>query len=232
VIPLINFVKRRIFYIWTTSILTVLFASTAVAVSQTYAKPTHFASMIFYALAQFMFNLGPNTLTYVIAAEIFPTEFRGTCFGIAAAAGKIGAIIIRPITKSVGTEQKSLVVMLSVFAAITFAMVLLVWLEPLGIALPKIQKEMSPSSKPQTFRDWLIPPRLMNMSLEEIAPWPITNGLSGDEMPAHQGEDGSRPQTRAAETDMIGNQQVENQETNSQLTSSLPPPAIPSGEIE
>jgi PHS family inorganic phosphate transporter-like MFS transporter len=38
-------------------------------------------------------ELGANTLTFVIPAEIFPTCYRCTCHGISAAAGKVGSII-------------------------------------------------------------------------------------------------------------------------------------------
>ena len=37
-------------------------------------------------------NQGANTLTFIIPAEIFPTCYRCTCHGIAAAAGKLGSI--------------------------------------------------------------------------------------------------------------------------------------------
>lgn len=46
-----------------------------------------------YALSQFFFSFGPNALTFIIAAELFPTKFRCTCHGISAAAGKLGSII-------------------------------------------------------------------------------------------------------------------------------------------
>eukprot|EP01088_Endostelium_zonatum_P005840 TRINITY_DN177_c0_g2_i1.p1 TRINITY_DN177_c0_g2~~TRINITY_DN177_c0_g2_i1.p1 ORF type:complete len:845 (+),score=204.33 TRINITY_DN177_c0_g2_i1:33-2537(+) len=48
--------------------------------------------LILYALSFFFINAGPNTTTYVLAAESFPTEIRSTCSGISAAAGKLGAI--------------------------------------------------------------------------------------------------------------------------------------------
>ncbi|KAJ3015446.1 phosphate transporter [Thoreauomyces humboldtii] len=46
-----------------------------------------------YAIAQLFFNCGPNTTTFVIPAEVFPTRFRARAHGISAAAGKVGAII-------------------------------------------------------------------------------------------------------------------------------------------
>ncbi|KAI8586083.1 major facilitator superfamily domain-containing protein [Geranomyces variabilis] len=46
-----------------------------------------------YTIAQLFFNWGPNSTTFVIPAEVFPTRFRSTAHGISAAAGKVGAII-------------------------------------------------------------------------------------------------------------------------------------------
>jgi MFS transporter, PHS family, inorganic phosphate transporter len=42
---------------------------------------------------QFFFYFGPNTTTFIIAAEMFPTKFRSRCFAIAASIGKVGAIL-------------------------------------------------------------------------------------------------------------------------------------------
>lgn len=38
-------------------------------------------------------NFGPNSTTYIIPAEAFPTRLRGTCHGISAACGKLGALL-------------------------------------------------------------------------------------------------------------------------------------------
>lgn len=46
-----------------------------------------------YTVAQFFFNFGPNTTTFVVPGEVFPTRFRSTSHGISAASGKLGAII-------------------------------------------------------------------------------------------------------------------------------------------
>ncbi|RAK97856.1 inorganic phosphate transporter [Aspergillus ibericus CBS 121593] len=51
------------------------------------------ALVVLYLLTQIFFNFGPNTTTYIIPAELFPTRFRSTCHGIAAASGKLGSII-------------------------------------------------------------------------------------------------------------------------------------------
>lgn len=49
--------------------------------------------ILIYIIAQFFCNFGPNTTTFIIPGEVFPTRFRSTCHGIAAASGKAGAIL-------------------------------------------------------------------------------------------------------------------------------------------
>jgi MFS transporter, putative metabolite transport protein len=44
-------------------------------------------------LFQFMTNLGPNPQTYLLAGELFPTPVRGIGAGLAAASGKLGAVL-------------------------------------------------------------------------------------------------------------------------------------------
>ncbi len=46
-----------------------------------------------YALTFFFIDLGPNTTTFVVPAEVYPVRFRTTGHGISAAAGKTGAAI-------------------------------------------------------------------------------------------------------------------------------------------
>jgi PHS family inorganic phosphate transporter-like MFS transporter len=46
-----------------------------------------------YVMAQFFFNWGPNTTTFIVPGECFATRYRSTSHGISAASGKIGSII-------------------------------------------------------------------------------------------------------------------------------------------
>jgi len=46
-----------------------------------------------YCIANFFQNFGPNSTTFVIPGEAFPTRYRSTAHGISAASGKLGAII-------------------------------------------------------------------------------------------------------------------------------------------
>ena len=51
------------------------------------------AFLAVYGLTFFFANFGPNTTTFVYPSELFPTTFRTTGGGIAAAAGKLGAVL-------------------------------------------------------------------------------------------------------------------------------------------
>ncbi len=51
------------------------------------------AFLAIYGLTFFFANFGPNTTTFVYPSEVFPTAFRTTGHGIAAASGKIGAVL-------------------------------------------------------------------------------------------------------------------------------------------
>lgn len=74
------------------SILTVLFVIMSAAYVQlTTEQLTLF--IVLYCFAQFFFNFGPNTTTFIIPGEVFPTKFRTTSHGICAATGKAGAIL-------------------------------------------------------------------------------------------------------------------------------------------
>src|SRR4029077_11656912 len=62
-----------------------------------------------FMLFNFMTNLGPNAMTYLIAGEVFPTSVRGMGAGFAASFAKIGAVLtafLFPIMlKGMGTSR-------------------------------------------------------------------------------------------------------------------------------
>lgn len=61
-----------------------------------------------YCLCNFFQNFGPNTTTFIVPGEVFPTRYRSTGHGISAASGKVGAIIaqalIGPLRNRGGTN--------------------------------------------------------------------------------------------------------------------------------
>ncbi|RPD61057.1 phosphate transporter [Lentinus tigrinus ALCF2SS1-7] len=46
-----------------------------------------------YCLSNYFSNFGPNSTVGVVPGESFPTRYRSTAFGIAAASGKLGAVV-------------------------------------------------------------------------------------------------------------------------------------------
>lgn len=46
-----------------------------------------------FMLFNLMTNLGPNSMTYLLAGEVFPTHLRGTGAGMAASVAKVGAVL-------------------------------------------------------------------------------------------------------------------------------------------
>ncbi len=46
-----------------------------------------------FMLFNFMTNLGPNAMTYLISGEVFPVQIRGLGAGFAASAAKVGAVV-------------------------------------------------------------------------------------------------------------------------------------------
>jgi MFS transporter, PHS family, inorganic phosphate transporter len=74
-------------------ILTVLFIVIGGAFSKLLDSDYKGIIIMLYVLCQLFFNLGPNTTTFIIPAEIFPTRYRCASHGISAAAGKLGSIL-------------------------------------------------------------------------------------------------------------------------------------------
>ncbi|KAF4460585.1 Inorganic phosphate transporter PHO84, partial [Fusarium albosuccineum] len=96
-IVIIDFFRRKIILIATFFVIIILLAITGGTLITSQPNEPHMAAIVCYAILQFVFNLGPNTLIFVLASEIFPTTYRGTFNGIVAGSGKVGAVIIRVI---------------------------------------------------------------------------------------------------------------------------------------
>ncbi|KAI9204836.1 major facilitator superfamily domain-containing protein [Polychytrium aggregatum] len=63
-----------------------------IAICLTIKNNTVFFAIV-YTIAQFFFQFGPNTTTFIVPGEVFPTRFRSTAHGISAGLGKLGAIV-------------------------------------------------------------------------------------------------------------------------------------------
>lgn len=76
-------------------ILTIIF----VIIGFAYSSLSEGGLLALYVLAQLFFNFGPNTTTFIIPGECFPTRYRSTGHGLSAACGKIGAIVAQVIAQ-------------------------------------------------------------------------------------------------------------------------------------
>jgi len=77
------------------------------------------AFVFLYCLANFFQNFGPNTTTFVVPGEAFPTRYRSTAHGISAASGKLGAIVAQvgfARLKDIGGKGKFIKHILEIFA--------------------------------------------------------------------------------------------------------------------
>src|SRR5215470_1398909 len=59
-----------------------------------YTEHEHIGSFqTMYFLSSFFNQFGPNCVTFLTAAEVYPTPIRATAHGLSAAAGKLGALV-------------------------------------------------------------------------------------------------------------------------------------------
>jgi PHS family inorganic phosphate transporter-like MFS transporter len=110
-IKAINYVPRKAWLAWSFVGMAVLFAVVGGSYFRVANTDLHALTITLYVLCQLLFNLGPNTLTFIIPAEIFPTRYRATCHGISAAAGKLASVIVQaflPQTKITNLNSKNL----------------------------------------------------------------------------------------------------------------------------
>ncbi|RXW20383.1 hypothetical protein EST38_g5487 [Candolleomyces aberdarensis] len=101
-------------------ILTVLFIIMGFAYDKLTATPAATKAFVFlYCLANFFQNFGPNTTTFIIPGEVFPTRYRSTGHGISAASGKLGAIVAQvgfSQLKDIGGTNRFVKHILEIFA--------------------------------------------------------------------------------------------------------------------
>jgi PHS family inorganic phosphate transporter-like MFS transporter len=100
--------------------LTILFVIMGFGYDKLIATASSTKAFVFlYCLANFFQNFGPNTTTFVIPGEVFPTRYRSTAHGISAASGKLGAIVAQvgfAQLKDIGGTNKFVKHILEIFA--------------------------------------------------------------------------------------------------------------------
>jgi hypothetical protein len=59
-----------------------------------------------YFLSSFFNQFGPNAVTFLVAAEVYPTPIRATAHGFSAAVGKLGALCATIVYNYMDTQEK------------------------------------------------------------------------------------------------------------------------------
>jgi sugar transport protein len=59
-----------------------------------------------YFLSSFFNQFGPNAVTFLVAAEVYPTPVRATAHGFSAAMGKCGALLASVVYNYISTQTK------------------------------------------------------------------------------------------------------------------------------
>jgi PHS family inorganic phosphate transporter-like MFS transporter len=111
VIKIVKYVSPKVIQFWGFLVLFVIFIVTGSA-WKALLQSSRSGLIVLYVLSHIAFNLGPNVTTFIvrtsspvqqqlstnipqIPAEIFPTRYRCTCHGIAAASGKLGSWLVQ-----------------------------------------------------------------------------------------------------------------------------------------
>ena len=85
----LDIVGRKTIQLFGFTLLTAIFC----IIGFGYHKIGDHGLLAMYVLAQLFSNWGPNTTTFIVPGEVFPTRYRSTAHGFSAASGKVGAII-------------------------------------------------------------------------------------------------------------------------------------------
>lgn len=83
--------------------------------------------IVFYGLMMSMGNLGPGDMMGLTSSESFATPIRGTCYGISAAIGKVGAVVgtktFTPIQNNLGERWTFIIAAICGLAGVLVALI-------------------------------------------------------------------------------------------------------------
>ncbi|KAI8979316.1 phosphate:H+ symporter [Mycotypha africana] len=151
----IDALGRKTIQIMGFSMLTVMFIILGFAYHKI-LEASHVAFIVLYTITQLFFNFGPNTTTFIVPGECFPTRYRSTAHGISAASGKVGSIIAQVgfgLLKDIGGSNAWIDHLLEIFALFMLTGLASSFLIPetKGKSLEELTGEVSPLDKePET----------------------------------------------------------------------------------
>ncbi len=167
-IKMINYIPRQAFLKWSFVGMAVLFAVIGGTYFRAANSDLHALTLVLYVLCQLLFNIGPNTLTFIIPAEIFPTRYRATCHGISAASGKLGSIVVQSFLQKTRITNPNSHTLGWVLIAFSFAMALgaiVTWAYIPEVQYPRGTEIPTRRGRKNKSREWECPSK----SLEELS---------------------------------------------------------------
>lgn len=96
---------RKWMQFWGFMLCFILFIIPAAGYSY-YTKDAPKPLMAMYYLSSFFNQFGPNSVTFIVAAEVYPTPVRATAHGFSAAVGKLGALFVTILFNYISDEQR------------------------------------------------------------------------------------------------------------------------------
>ncbi len=104
--------------------------------------------LLVYAISYFFVEFGPNTTTFLVPSEIFPTNLRGRGHGFSAAAGKVGAFVgafaLPLVLKALGMPST-----MGLLAGVALVGVALTWLTIPEMKQVSLEANEIPDQSPQ-----------------------------------------------------------------------------------
>jgi MFS family permease len=91
-----------------------------------------------YFLANFWVQFGPNSTTFLLAAEIFPIGIRSTAHGFSAAVGKVGALVATVSFAYIGDRTKFILAAVSMLVGLLLTLVFVP--DTTGLDLAEMQR--------------------------------------------------------------------------------------------
>ena len=108
--------------------------------------------LVLFMLSSFFGQCGANVTTYVMAAETYPTELRGTCHGLSAFLGKCGALAGTLAFSHLPTVQIFWVCTAVSIAGIFFTAIFCVDLTHVSLAEHDVQLELLLEGRPEAYK--------------------------------------------------------------------------------
>ncbi len=138
----IDWLGRRTLQALGFGIMTVAFLTTAVFF-QALTSEFLWVFLTIYGLTFFFGNMGPNTTTFVLPSEVYPTKFRASGHGISAASGKLGAAIATFFFSSIVVSYGLpwMLGLLSLFCFVGFVVTMILTPETAGRTLEDVSRE-------------------------------------------------------------------------------------------